>query len=262
MIVLSAAISHADWIEQRRIWAREIQRAVPGAVLVRDTKRNLWDTTKRTWHQALRKRNVTHVVAMQDDMLPCPNFLSLLYGALEARPAAIVCYFSMRQALLTAQAQGISWLYGPDCTWGGTTVLPSDLAIEFLLWERKNIDPMFKSADRRLVLFCREHGLPVYVTAPSLVQHEGAEQSLIGHPAKVGNLTRRSPWVSDGSFVAWDTTGVLRLSGTVKFSAEMEKARRKFSISEVKDPQREVEGQIEQELQKLEDDAGKGSQPT
>lgn len=224
-VTLSAAITHCDWDEHRRIWLNGVQRALPHAVVVRDTKRNLWDTTRRAWLAATADEYATHSLVMQDDMLPCRNFEALLVEALETRPEAVVCYFSMRQALLKARSMKMSWLVSSDATWGGTTVLPRPLALDFLRWERANIDPAFKSADRRVVLYLVTHKIPVYVTAPSLVQHEGWDESLIGHPGRIGKLVRRSPWVADGEPIDWDTPA-LAMPGTVKFDKEMTKAAR------------------------------------
>lgn len=224
MVTLGMAISHVDSEANRRAWVSEIRRECPAAVVVKDQRRNLWHTVRRTWLEALSHGH-THAVAMQDDMIPCPHFEALALSAIEARPDDAICYFSMRKALGDARASGDPiWLDTPDACWGGTTILPESMAYDFLAWERRHIARSYPWDDRRLSMYLISHDLRCYVTAPSLVQHEGNDSSLMGNQASVAGRERKSHWVADGSPIDWRAARVCRVAGTLDFDKEMLKA--------------------------------------
>lgn len=139
-------------------------------------------------------------------MLPCPNFLSLLNGAVEARPDSMICFFSMRGVLLEAKDQGLSWIETENGLWGGAMVMPTDYIPQWLKWERANVKPDYPWDDTRMKLWAEHAVIPRFITAPSLAQHEGAAVSLVGN----ANRRRVSPWVSDGSPVDWSTDAIRR----------------------------------------------------
>lgn len=222
---IGVGIAHTDRDAKRRMWIREIEdRLCFPAAVVKDLERNLWRTNKAAiWAFANPKnRGTTHHLWLQDDMMPCPNFRSLLCGAVEARPDAVISLFTMRAtAVAEAANRGVAWIETPDAAWGGTVVAPVDLWRDFLAWEHQNVRPDFKSADRRVSLWALARGIPIYVTVPSLLEHVGAADSLIGHSM----TNRTAAFLSDGSPVDWNTDAV-KVSGTMPVAKVREVALR------------------------------------
>src|SRR5438445_11959069 len=108
---------------------------------------------------------------MADDQIPCPGFLSYLYGAVDYERDAIIAYWTMRNTpLREARDKDFSWIKTPDGAAGGATVMPIDLMWDFLLWEGREIDPAYPHDDVRIKLYAWKEKLDIWITAPSLSQ--------------------------------------------------------------------------------------------
>lgn len=189
---IAFTLTHTPGVANRERWARRILQAVPPARLITDHGRNgVWPADRQGW-LACGHVGATHHCVMQDDMLPCDGFLTILHGAVAAAPPDVpICYFSMRKTITAkARAAGSPWWIGRGSNWGGTTVLPADLTLRFIDWCDHYIDPAYKSADARLKAFLNCRGQDVWMTTASLVEHVGAASSLIGN----SNARRVAAW--------------------------------------------------------------------
>lgn len=224
---LAATITHMDGDPQRRAWVLGLRRALPEATVTKDVRRELWATTRHGWLTVLRDRRATHGLVLVDDMEPCPRFRELLLDAVEARPDGPVVIFTMREKAMTAaREKGLSWIRGRTGCWGGSVVLPRAMADDFLAWERVNIDPGYPWDDTRINLYCLTFGVPIFITAPSLMQHVGDDRSTLGNPRTIGGRRRQSVWVADGSPVNW-ATGYVTDANAFSYTKEMARAGRR-----------------------------------
>ena len=172
----------ASWDEQRVAWAEEIHQ-VFGPSLLRVyafRKETVWTTANRAW-RALRRAAATHLMLIQDDVVPCKNFLGHLLGALEANPFVPIALYSSRPISDKAEAQGSSWAIIPDGAWGQGVVLHRPLLEDFLAWERRHVNPDWSHDDSRLAMWAVKTEHPFWATVPSLVDHRGDQRSLLGH---------------------------------------------------------------------------------
>ena len=212
MVSVRIAITHAQWDEERRGYMAAITRrlgCLPYEV-VKDYDRVYWHTARRAW-EISRTMDETHLLVLSDDMLPCDNFCRLLNGALAARPTDIIAIFSMRQALPEARQAGLHWVRTSEGAWGGSMVMPAALWHDLLVWERANVQPGYPHDDSRIKLYAENHGLPIMLTAPALVQHLGAATSLLGF----SNSRRVASWLADGSDIDWNTDALPRAGGSI-----------------------------------------------
>lgn len=174
-----------------RVVAR--QRALlPQVEVIRDPEREgVWPTTLRAYERldVFAPPGTTHVLVLQDDMLPCDDFDEHLTAALTAVPEAPVALFTMRKVIDEALAEGKHWAVTGDGTWGGSTALPHPWVRPFIDWAIECVEPGYKHDDRRLAAWLHWTGrTPVWHTAPPLLQHVGAGESLLGQ----SNATRVS----------------------------------------------------------------------
>ena len=84
----------------------------------------------------------------------------------------------------------IRWVQIPDGVWGQAIVLPQSMIADFLSWEKKHIRPDFKHDDSRLAMYLVEKKIPAMCPMPSLVDHAGAESSIVGQ----SNKNKRARW--------------------------------------------------------------------
>lgn len=239
---LAISVWHAPWDAKRRANLAQIQARLspwiiksPGASWG-DAYRVIWkvanDTQHSGWHTFRRAvingilTNSTHVLILADDMLPCQGFLQLAQAAIACHPESPMCFFSMRGSQLRAQERGCHWVISPEGWWGGASLLPTQMWEDFLAWERANIDPAYKSSDRRVSLFCMQRKLDIWQTVPSLLQHMDPSTSLYGH---AGNARRVAALYPEGP-IEIDWAGGAqpeRERGSMPYAKVWETARRK-----------------------------------
>jgi len=126
----------------------------------------------------------THHLVLQDDAVPCRDFVRSVGRALQARPQHAVGLYSARAACRRALEQGQSWaeLYGE--LWGLAILMPAGWWREFLQFNRA----AFTSNDRfhddaRVALWLAWQGRSTWCTVPSLLDHAAGE-SLLKHNSR------------------------------------------------------------------------------
>jgi hypothetical protein len=139
-----------------------------------------WYSWRMCWIAGLHI-GADHVLVIQDDVLPCRDFLGGVQQAIQRRPEDILRFFTVRGIQAKALEAHKSWIRSKT-TWVQALVIPSSARLpDFLEWSAAHIDPDYYSCDRRLTCYQLKKCIPAFVTAPSLVEHVGSSRSLIGH---------------------------------------------------------------------------------
>ena len=197
MIQLSISIMHCSWNAERVTMLRQIMERLNPHLdqlinfhIADDVeKKGIWWNYK----QALAHRHPrsTHHLVLQDDMLPCKNFIPALHKILYLKQAEIIHIFASNNAVHEALAQDKHWYTQTDGSWGGSIILPRhkfdwvDWADEYLNDFSKNCD------DQRFDHYVMCHRFKIWSVAPSLIEHIGYDKSLIGNSPKKWRLSKK-----------------------------------------------------------------------
>lgn len=130
-------------------------------------------------------------VLIQDDAVPCADLLAGLEQALDyAKLSAIVSpYLGTGRAVPSrwermateADRQRASWVRSDRLMWGVCLVARTEIIPEMVAWcDRKSGMP----DDMRVAAYAKRHGLEVWYTWPSLVDHRADVPSLTKHRAR------------------------------------------------------------------------------
>jgi hypothetical protein len=193
-IKISFAVTHVPGVPLReRTVAR--QRVLLGRFpVIKDPDRHgVWPTTLTAYETALREggEDTTHILILQDDMLPCDTFAENLQAAVAAKPDVAIVLFTQTKFTADATDMGATWLTTADRAWGGAVVLPVSWAKLFIDWAERCVIHQYKHDDSRLAAWVVWTGrAPFWHTVPSLLDHVGAAESLLGH----GNPNRRATY--------------------------------------------------------------------
>lgn len=148
-----------------------------------------WDEINEEWHTGKRALQVGigydwHVV-IQDDAILTPDFYENIKNAIVAlKEKSLISLYTgtsrplgKRVKAAVNKAQDGEWLKSLQLFWGVGIVIPSD-HIEPMLEFVENIELQY---DNKIGEFYRNNGLHVYYCMPSLVDHDDAVGSLLGH---------------------------------------------------------------------------------
>ena len=119
--------------------------------------------------QSVENPNVTHLLVMQDDVLPCKDLLKTCKKLIELVPNRVISLFTAydtdKPLELGKHWTTVDRLYGL-CSY----IIPVDLAKYYLEFE-KNIKDRIYADDVRLSMMLAHLDQTIYLTAPSLVEH-------------------------------------------------------------------------------------------
>jgi hypothetical protein len=140
----------------------------------------------------------THLVIVQDDALPCPDFHLRVESLLEEKPDRIVCLFvsqapNVRVAMLRALKNGQAWarLNPQGFTPVVCSVLPREVVEGLTEWaDALPPNRHRRSDDFMLSQYAREKRLEVWACVPSICDHDDSVPSLIG--ARAGQRHRQA----------------------------------------------------------------------
>lgn len=186
-----------------------LARLPAGSVVVLDP--NPVDGTRspfRTYVEALRvpvADDVTHLLVVQDDAVPCERFPERMLERLEEKPDDLVAFFAPgaathRTSVLRAAQKNQTWarLHGG---WIPCVALcwPVYRAREFVEHARVRYGDLEKhrADDAPIGYWTMRNRIPVYATVPSLVEHPDIEPSLIGKKNSSGRNRARVAAIFD-----------------------------------------------------------------
>ncbi len=169
-----------------------------------------WANSLRAWKMA--EPDCTHHLVLADDVIVCEDFVKSLETALSYVPRDLavspVCGFGKQQVALD---RGFAWVIIYSGIWGPAICLPNQMIGPYLVWSQLN-KPAFQK--HHLGLTWDDYWLCLYLimidkrdvwcTAPSLVQHVGQGESLLGH----GGVFRSRVFIGEnvsGLIVDWST---------------------------------------------------------
>lgn len=145
----------------------------------------------RTYRECLsRPWDGTHMLIVQDDCLPCDGFADRAIAAVGERRDDVVAMFvqggKYRKQMLRAASLGQRWAWLMPTTYVPVvaTCWPREHADRVPgwvdEWAEKNRWLNTYSDDGAAHAYCKAHGLLVWATVPSLVEHPDDVPSLIG----------------------------------------------------------------------------------
>jgi len=193
-----------------------MNRRLPGAEVVPDPDpsgpiRSPW----RTYRECLRltPAAASHRVVVQDDSIPCRDFMLHAVRAITARPSDLICFYSGGAlvphliSISTAAEQGESWARLSNDSWIPAVAIswPAWMIPHVLAETRDGLDSGSSADDQVIGDWCRGRGITPLATVPSLVDHRDGHRSLVGGP--VGMRFReavRYIGADDPSLISWD----------------------------------------------------------
>ena len=125
--------------------------------------------------------NNSHVLVLQDDVLPCRDLLRTATKLIELIPDKPISLFTNRDPVMTARAFGKHWMTVKTWFMSQAYILPSEFIKDFLAWDEIHYrTDKRKADDEHLALYCYYNEIPVWTTSPSLVDHLGWRTTTIG----------------------------------------------------------------------------------
>lgn len=201
-------------------WAQKLSEYlfpwVDGLAVSLENGNGEWDTHSRAWMACLERTGTTHGLVLEDDAIPCWEFMGGPRRAIERFPdSAISLYFGdhenkynrasrVRRARDAARLAGsfddVSWISTPGLWWGVAVILPVAWIEPMLAYWSKRKTGLY---DERISKWITMHEKgPVLNTWPSLVDHADGP-SLLRRNRKPGRKAFRTAQ----SALDWDPNG-------------------------------------------------------
>ena len=148
-------------------------------------------------------KDVTHLVVLQDDALPCKRFHAMLTEAVGERPEDVISLFvgglsnRTRKDFYAALGRGDRWspIYFRDIHHVVALVWPVTLAKSFLQWyaSARIPGPIPPRSDDAVVgYWARKQRRQIWATVPCLVEHPDDVPSTIHSLGRQGDKGRRA----------------------------------------------------------------------
>lgn len=213
MVRLTICVQHhparADLLTQL------LSALTPAHVLVaRDPDPDERPSPLRTYLVALRLAPIwsTHHLVLQDDALPCADFVAAARLAIAARPEGPIAFFApaqppeMAYRVRCARDRGETFAELEPRRWAPVVALcwPAALAVGFLDYvEAQGWPHHFRADDEAVGRFLRESGVALLASVPSLVQHPDIAPSLVGRRPRGGRVAARYVGSEDALAIPW-----------------------------------------------------------
>jgi hypothetical protein len=180
---LSIAIQHTPDNADRQRWVKSMlqqlraERPALQLEVVEDKKREgSWPTFLRTLKSA---SGATHHLALNDDVALCKEFIASVEGVIRARPNQLISLYTNSPWVFTARHRREAWIE-KSCIEGAAMIWPRALIDEFIDWQNVHVSRDFPWEDARVSMWLLKTSKRAFATVPSLAQHLGCGNSLLG----------------------------------------------------------------------------------
>lgn len=187
-VTLSVGIMCAPWVDERlqnslRIQQRLEDNGIPTHIT--NAKQpdhiSIWDTRTRVMEDA--PSDATHLLVIQDDLMPVNAFETVLQRAVTTKPDEMLSLFlsARKEAVNEAQERGKNWVDTPG-TWGAAIVLKTEWIPSIIAFEDQYTVPEMTNDDYIINMWNHYvRDARVWTAQPSLVEHVGHDKSIQGN---------------------------------------------------------------------------------
>lgn len=164
-------------------------------------KKGIWWNCKQSWGNIPAQS--THHLVLQDDMLPCKNFIPALYEVIRTKPENIVHIFASNMAAKRSLTAGKHWYTTVDGSWGGSIILPRKHFgwCEWADGYLQDFSPICDDTRLDHYAICNQE--PIWCVTPSLIEHIGYDKSLIGNQPSKWRMSKTYIGEDDPMDIDW-----------------------------------------------------------
>jgi hypothetical protein len=156
-------------------------------------RRGPWWNVRRCL-EAPRPQGTTHVLILNDDVLPTPGVVESVRAVAAFGRKTFVTLFSYHAQLARARDLGVNWIRSSTFAWGCAQLIPVSLIEPFLRFNDEFVRDDWDIDDTRWVLFACWRREPNYIFAPSLFDHPPQLESV----HMPGKQHRQTEWLASG----------------------------------------------------------------
>lgn len=151
---------------ERKRWVDVMKQLVPRVVVIE--RKPLWEACKACLLSANHEE--THLCIMQDDILPCNDFVEAVNEIVRHNPDEIITLFTAND-----NAQQTQYNYLSLDVWfmAQCYIVPVGIAYDMVEWIEKHVKESVLLDDDRMATYCWFNNKRVLATNPSLVEHIG-----------------------------------------------------------------------------------------
>lgn len=177
MISFALAIPHTPWIPERVDSLDRLLGTLSGAWpsdphrrIFKDREPN-WSWSAKLWRWGL-ETGATHLLQLQDDVIPAPNFWAALTAMIEACPDQIVSLHGGHPANRLIAHRGGNWTQSKAWMVGVGYVIPRAILDELVKYRATLPDNPGINEDDLIGRFCVLTQRPVYHPIPTIIDHD------------------------------------------------------------------------------------------
>lgn len=146
-----------------------------------------------------------YFIILQDDALPCNNFLQVCEKITQSHPKSVIGLFPYDFLDKEVEPTNNNCPYYDLGVLSGVgVILPAIYREKYLEFAKKSETPM--QDDLTLYNFCRQENIEMIQTVPAVVQHIGAESFL-----NKGAGERKSDYFEENPIANWESREVIHL---------------------------------------------------
>jgi hypothetical protein len=201
-LTFALGVPHTPWRPERAESMRRMFAAIGGRAdytRIFSAKCRNWEWSEDLWRWGL-EMSPTHVVELQDDVIPSPRFWPSLRAMVSARPTLPIGLHSVHPRAAQLASYGARGYTTADGLVGVGYVIPTPLLRVFLEWRKSCLKPGAVEAiteDTLLSVWMLATGVRCWHPLPTIIDHDTSLESTYGND---GHSNRRAP-------VRWDTGG-------------------------------------------------------
>lgn len=131
---------------------------------------------------------------LQDDVIFHPQFDELMPDIIEHLQTlgAVSLFCPPRKDFADAYEAGFNWVENRKHLWQPAIALTPEVTTGFLRFASEHTDEFGKDDDVALGAYLKSIKSSMWVTVPSIIQHNIAVGSTLGHPQRIGNIGVRT----------------------------------------------------------------------